>query len=228
MRALQSVKKTAGIRSGARPVRYDDGAEDHMTNRNREQRPEITTITSGAALKRWYWLKDELAAEAKRRGLKYSDGKFAILDRIAHFLDTGQTSPPSDVKSKPRSKFDWHSAPLTPETVITDNYRNSQNVRRFFKAQVGDGFKFTIGFMDWIRQHHGATLADAVAEYRRMKAAGDKAPIREHNQFNQYTVDFLKDNPGAGMDEVRRVWALKRALPTDDGRHRYERSDLDL
>ena len=37
-----------------------------MTNRSNEMRPEIAAITSGAELKRWYWLKDELAAEAKR------------------------------------------------------------------------------------------------------------------------------------------------------------------
>lgn len=199
-----------------------------MANRDREMRPDIAAVITGAELKRWYWLKDELAAEAKRRGLKHSDGKFAILDRIAHFLDTGEKSLPTENKPAPKSKFDWHSAPLSPETVITDSYKNSQNVRRFFKSQIGDGFKFTIGFMDWIRLNHGATLADAVVEYRRMTAAGEKAPIRDHNQFNQYTVDFLKDNPGAGMNEVRRVWALKRALPSEDGRHRYERSDLDL
>ena len=172
--------------------------------------------------------KEELMAEAKRRGLKYSDGKFVILDRIAHFLDTGEMSLPGDSKPKPKSKFDWHSAPLTPETIITDSYKNSQNVRRFFKSQIGEGFRFTIGFMDWIRLNHGATLADAVVEYQRMTAAGEKAPIRDHNQFNQYTVDFLKDNPGAGMAEVRRVWALKRALPSEGGRHVYDRSDLSL
>lgn len=199
-----------------------------MADRNKEKRPDIAAIIEGAELRRWYWLKDELAAEAKRLGLKSSDGKFSILDRIAHFLDTGEMSLPADNKLKPKSKFDWHSAALTPETIITDSYKNSQNVRRFFKAEVGDQFKFTIGFMDWIRLNHGATLADAVAEYRRMTAAGEKAPIRDHNQFNQYTVDFLKDNPGAGMDEVRRVWALKRALPSEDGRHVYARSDLSL
>lgn len=199
-----------------------------MTNRNRETRPEIAAITTGAELKRWYWLKDELIAEAKRRGLKSSDGKFSILDRIAHFLDAGEISLSSDNKPGPKSKFDWHSEALSPETVITDSYKNSQNVRRFFKAQVGDQFKFTIGFMDWIKLNQGATLADAVAEYHRMTAAGEKAPIRDHNQFNQYTVDFLKDNPGSGMAEVRRVWALKRALPSEDGRHVYERSDLSL
>ena len=40
--------------------------------------------------------------------------------------------------------------------------------------------------------------------------------------------DFLDDNPDMGMDDVRHFWALKRALPSEDGRHRYHRSDLDL
>lgn len=82
--------------------------------------------------------------------------------------------------------------------------------------------------MDWIRQNQSQTLANAVAEYRRMIEAGEKAEIRKHNQFNQYSVDYLKDNPDAKMADVRRVWALKRALPSDDGWHVYERSDLAL
>ena len=170
-----------------------------MTNRSNEMRPEIAAITSGAELKRWYWLKDELAAEAKRIALKSSDGKFSILERIAHYLDTGERSLPSDNKPLPKSKFDWHSAILTPETIITDSYKNSQNVRRFFRAQIGEQFKITIGFMDWLKLNAGATLADAVTEYQRMTVAGERAPIRDHNQFNQFTVDFLRDNPNAGM-----------------------------
>ncbi len=116
-----------------------------IATENTDQRSSIRT---GAELKRWYWLKEELIEEARRCRLRHSDGKFTIFDRIAHFLDTGEPKLPGDDKPKPKSKFDWHSAPLTPETVITDSYKHSQNVRRFFKSQVGDGFKFTIGFMD--------------------------------------------------------------------------------
>ena len=199
-----------------------------MANRDKEARPEIATITTGAELRRWYWLKSELVDAARARGVKYSGGKFTILDRLAHFLDTGDVKWPGDETVAPSSKFDWHSARLTPETVSTDSYKNSQNVRRFFRAHLGDGFKFNIAFMNWMKTNAGATLADAIAEYRRQKAEGLEADIPFHNQFNQYTRDFLADNPDAGMAEVRRVWALKRALPSDDGRHVYERSDLDL
>lgn len=201
-----------------------------MPNRDRESRPPIERVPTGAELRRWYWRKDELVAEARRRGLKTSGGKFLILDRIAHCLDTGETVFPGDVRVAPRSKFDWHSEPLTPETVITDSYKNSQNVRRFFKAQLGDGFKFNIAFMEWMRRNTGKTLADACVAYREIRAAEKDTPatIPDHNQFNRYTRDFLEDNPNMSMSDVRRVWALKIKLPSETGRHVYERSDLEL
>lgn len=196
------------------------------------QRPAIDTITQSAELRRWYWTKDELIGECRRLGLKRTGGKFRLLDRIAHFHDTAETTFPGDIKPKVTSKFDWHSAPLTPETVLTDSYKNSQNVRRFFKEHAGAQFKFNIAFMAWIKANTGKTLADAVVEYNRMTdemAHPDfKSEIADHNQFNQYTRDFLEDNPSLGMKEVRHFWALKRALPSEDGRHTYAPDDLSL
>jgi hypothetical protein len=43
--------------------------------------------------------------------------------------------------------FDWHADAITRDTPITKSYRNTQNVRRFFKAQCGDDFKFDRPFM---------------------------------------------------------------------------------
>lgn len=159
-------------------------------------------------------------------------GKFDILERIAYFLDTGNRSHPQDKTAKPKSKFDWHSAELTPDTVITDSYKNSQNVRRFFKSQVDDSFKFNNQFMTWMRDNTGLTLKDAVAAYQAQKEEaakpGYQSDIAHHNQFNQYTRDFLADNPHMGMKYVRHFLALKRKLPSDTGRHVYHRDDLDL
>ena len=47
--------------------------------------------------------------------------------------------------------FDWHGGEVTRTTQITTSYRNTQNVRRFFKAECGDGFKFDRAFMAWLR-----------------------------------------------------------------------------
>lgn len=197
-----------------------------------ENRPPLSEIRESAELRRWYWLKSELTDHAKSLGLRTTGGKFTILDRIAHYLDTGETVWPGDNKGKPKSKFDWHSADLTLDTVITDSYKNSQNVRRFFKAHAGADFKFNIRFMNWMRENSGKTLRDAVAVYLEQKEeaaqSGFQSDIAHHNQFNQYTRDFIADNPHLGMDDVRKYWALKRDMPSDTGRHVYERSDLEL
>ena len=195
-------------------------------------KPQIEDIQTGAELKRWYWLKSDLAADAKRRGIKSSGAKFEILDRLAHFLDTGQTDKPAPKARIKRSKFDWHTEALVPETLLTNSYKNTQNVRRFFASHLGSGFKFNIEFMAWLKSNEGKTLGEACAEFRAMKQReadpNFQSKIEPHNQFNQYTRDFLAKNPHLGMDDLRRIWALKIALPSDTGRHVYEPSDLDL
>ena len=197
-----------------------------------ETRPPIETITTGAELRRWYWMKDELVERAKTVDVRANGGKFTILDRLAHHLDTGETVWPGDRKVKVASKFDWANEDLKPETVITDSYKNGPNVRAFFQKHASPSFKFHSAFMRWMKENTGKTLADAVETWKRMeierKSDGFQSDIADHNQFNQYTRDFLADNPDLGMGDVRRIWALKRALPSDDGRHRYERSDLKL
>ena len=194
-------------------------------------KPRIDTIKTGAKLKQWYWLKSDLAAEAKRLGLKSTGAKFEILDRIAHFLDTGESDNIAPKPRTKRSKFDWHAEPLTPETPLTNSYKNTQNVRRFFKKHLGDSFKFNIEFMAWMKFNEGKTLADACAEYKAMKKReadpSFQSKIEPHNQFNQYTRDFLAEHPHLGMDDVRQIWALKIALPSETGRHEYDASDLD-
>lgn len=197
-----------------------------------ETHPDISSIKTGAELIRWYWRKDELVSHARALGLKTTSGKFTILERIAHYLDTGEVSHPLDKAEKSSSKFKWHSEPLSSSTIITDNYKNSQNVRSFFQAEVGPEFKFNIAFMDWMKDNVGRTLGDACEAYVAMRAQenvpGYKTKIKSHNQFNQYTRDFLQDNPKMGMEDVRKTWALKIQRPSQDGRHVYDRSDLKM
>ena len=64
-------------------------------------------------------------------------------------------------------KFDWHSGEITNSTRIDKSYRNTQNVRRFFKSECGVDFKFDRSFMLWIRGNIGKTMGDAVSEWLR-------------------------------------------------------------
>jgi hypothetical protein len=60
-----------------------------------------------------------------------------------------------------RENFDWHANPIGRATVIHANYRNTQNVRRFFKRTCGEHFKFDRPFMAWMKAAVGKTMGEA-------------------------------------------------------------------
>ena len=64
------------------------------------------------------------------------------------------------------SKFNWHSEPLNDETIINKNYKNTQNVRRYFYSYFGNDWKNNRNFMAWLKENEGKMLRDAVEEFR--------------------------------------------------------------
>jgi hypothetical protein len=74
--------------------------------------------------------------------------------------------------------FDWHSDPITRKTPITASYRNTQNVRRFFRSQCGPRFKFDRAFMARLKDGTIKTMGEAVEEWqRRERAARDQVKV---------------------------------------------------
>ena len=63
--------------------------------------------------------------------------------------------------------FDWHSDPISRATPIMGTYRNTQNVRRFFRVECGDHFKFDRPFMAWLIDGAPKAIGDAADEWLR-------------------------------------------------------------
>lgn len=194
------------------------------------KRPKIAEINNAEQLKQWYWLKNELIQHCKSIGLRYSGTKFEILDRIADEIEHKCHQSQTNNSKRPTSKFDWHSEQLSLDTIITDSYKNSQNVRRFFIQHCGEKFHFSIPFMHFMKNNCGISLQDAIQEWKRQneqsKNINFKSEIPSGNQFNKYMRDFFLDNPTMSIEQARHFWKLKRSLPL--GKHFYEREDLEL
>ena len=195
-------------------------------------RPEFDEITSGDEFHRWYWLKTELVDICKRLGLPHTGRKFELRDRIIYALDHGGALKPEPQKRRADSRFNWAKEQLTLDTVITDNVSFGPNFRTFMKQHIGKHFSCNRDFMDWVRSNIGNTLRQAVEAYhhleKRRDAPGFETEIADSNMFNQYTRDFMKDNPNESLHRLRRCWLLKKNMPTRDGFVRYEKSDLEL
>ena len=64
------------------------------------------------------------------------------------------------------SKFNWHSEPLSDQTIITKDFKNTQNVRRYFQSHLGENWKNNRIFMAWLKENDGKTLKVAVEKFK--------------------------------------------------------------
>lgn len=62
-------------------------------------------------------------------------------------------------------KIDWHKNQIDDKTIITDTYKTTQNVRRYFKSKFGEQFRFDRSFMEWMKNATGLTMGQAAKEW---------------------------------------------------------------
>ena len=193
-----------------------------------DKRPSLNTEISIADFRDFYWLKEELVRFCQREGLRKNGNKIELTERIELYLATGERQE-INLKPRSKSKFDWSNEVLSPETRITDNYKNTENTRRFFKEEIGEHFKFNVKFMNWMKSNSGKTLSDAIEEWKRIKTdlKNNTSPkvIELQFEYNRYLRDFMADNPGLKRELGIRLWKIKRSMRGDNI---YSKEDFKL
>jgi Domain of unknown function (DUF6434) len=153
-------------------------------------------------------------------------GKIELARRIESYL-LGQKLPVITGSKKKTSIFDWNKEVLTTSTIITDNYKNTENVRVFFKNILGAKFHFTVDFMNWMKAGCGKNLAVAAAEWPKIhqqkKRSDVKKTVAPQFEYNRYIRDFVADNPDLTIKHAIKVWQKKKQLP--NGTH-YDKKDI--
>ncbi len=193
-----------------------------------DKRPDLNEHISQEDFLDFYWLKNELTTFCRNNQLSSAGSKKEITDRIAHFLKTGEKLKPISKNRKSTSTFDWNNESLSLETIITDNYKNSENVRAFFQKQVEKKFSFNIKFMAWMKANVGKTLKDAIQQWEviELEKKNRTAPkvIPPSLEYNTYIRDFLSDNPSLTKADAIRYWKIKKSMR---GSNKYEANDLE-
>lgn len=193
-----------------------------------DKRPKLDKYISVKDFRDFYWLKEELVQFCRTEQLKTSGGKIEIAHRIEHYLEHGK-APTEKAKSKRKiqSNFDWANEQLSLQTIITDNYRNSENVRHFFQKQIGKTFKFNVKFMNWMKSNTGKTLENAIAAWLQIeedkKSNKQAKKIAPQFEYNTYLRDYLAQNPNGSRETGIKLWKIKRSMRGDNV---YRDSDL--
>lgn len=189
-------------------------------------KPELNKKISIQDFRDFYWYKEELIDFCRSENLDKRGGKIELANRIEKFLETGKREPYQTTVSK-LSRFDWNTEKLTIKTEITDNYQNTENVRRFFKTYIGDKFKFNVKFMNWMKSAQGLTLGDAIEQWisitNEMRTDKSHKQIEPQFEYNSYIRDFVKDNPDRTLQDAISCWKIKKSKP---GNNKYSQTDL--
>ena len=193
-------------------------------------RPTLEKTISINDFRNHYWLKQELIVFCRKTGIKTIGGKIEIADRVLKYLETGEIiTNPEKEPQRTKSIFDWKTESLDYDTVITDNYKNTENVREFFKQSIGCNFKFNVEFMNWMKSNYEKTLGDAVEKWKEIaekkKNKNYQTEIAPQFEYNAYIRDLLKDNPQLSTMHAIEYWKIKREKP---GKKKYDKKDLEL
>ena len=187
-------------------------------------RPILDTSITLDNFKNYYWLKEELTAFCKMVGINSMGSKIELTNKITEYLETGIITN-IYAKTPAKSKFDWNNETLTLETIITDNYKNTENVRSFMKQQIGNHFRFDTEFMNWMKTNAGKTLKNAIEAWHETQNDKSKRKIAPQFEYNTYIRDFFADNRGKQLKDAIHFWKLKR---NSKGDNRYAKEDLNL
>ncbi len=185
-----------------------------------QQRPNLDKHLDSEIFRNFYYLKEELVEFCRENRLPMSGGKLELTERIAYFLDTGETLIASATK-KQKVSIDN----INEDTEIETNFICSEKHRVFFKEHIGKSFSFNVTFQKWLKSNAGKTYREAIEAYDKIieHKKNNKTSIEKQFEYNTYIRDFFADNSGKSLDEAIKCWKYKKQLP---GHNRYERSDL--
>lgn len=175
-----------------------------------EVRPHLDGGLSGAELRRWYWLRDELAGLARELGVSAQGGKAELTQRLAARLDG--TEPPRMVRR--RSVDHLAGAELSGSTVLSRGQRCTQQLRSWFTGRI-NGFRFDGAMREFIAEG-GHTLDDAVDRW--VATRGDVRDIAPQFELNTFARNWHLAHPGGSHAAMLAAWRVHRCLPRETGR----------
>lgn len=178
-------------------------------------RPKLHKNLDPEVFKQFYYLKEELIAFCKQEKLQSVGSKEELNQIIMHYLKTKEKLTISK-----RKRVDCDTLDLN--TVIPSNMRFSESNREFFKQYLGENFRFSVPFQQWLKANAGKTFQDAIDAYPNLTRNKE---IDRQFEYNTYIRDFFKDNCDKTLQDAITCWKYKKSIV---GHNRYEKEDLSV
>ncbi|WP_295030339.1 DUF6434 domain-containing protein [uncultured Methanobrevibacter sp.] len=182
---------------------------------------KLTKNLSPDEFKEYYFLKEDLKDFCRSEGLKVSGSKGELENRIVHYLSTGEKL----VETSTNHSSNENVSEISLDSPLGENFKCSEDKRRFFENKIGKGFKFKVKFQKWLKANPNKTYGDAIEAFYEIQNSKEKTDIGKQFQYNQYIRDFFENNNDKSLDDAIKCWKYKKSLK---GHNRYEDIDLGI
>jgi len=160
----------------------------------------------------------ELRAYCGSLDLSMKGKKMDLINRIIHFLKTGEKINLSEYPAKSISKNRNNNHQLSKTALmLKGEYKNDLKTRIFFKEIIGHHFHFTAFGIDWLErrwiQGNPPTyqeFADMWSQEYEFRKIYGSIPKQEWAYIN-FVKRYLNDNADAARNEILNAWEIERA-----------------
>ncbi len=193
-----------------------------MRPRTTPAKPKLHPKLSLKEYKSYYWMASDLAQFARQLGLRASGSKPELNARIERRL-RGLPDREEPLEKPLKGPGD-SDRPLTRGTPVV-NYKSDDKTRAFFEKQIGPEFHFTYHLNQYRLARPNLTYGDLVdewlAERKRRRTEGYRAPLADHGKYNRFIRDFFADkkNQGKSLGDAAGAW---NAIKNERGNPRYQ------
>lgn len=163
-----------------------------------------------------YMKMGEIKVFCNNYGIATSGKKGQLLDRLKHYLLTGEMLQPKVIpaisKAKPEKDY-----PLKSSTLILQGaYKNDLRTRIFFKKLIGEHFHFTAFGQDWImnqwQQGKPPTYIEFATAWQKeyLKRKKAKANPKKEWAYLNFLQRYQKKHPKSSKKELALAWEAER------------------
>jgi hypothetical protein len=96
------------------------------------------------------------------------------------------------------------AGPFTRRTTFSGGVVLTRELREWFEAEVGGGFRANAGLRDFLASGGDRTLGEAVDTY--LASRGDRREVGKQFEWNRFATEYVRAHPGSTADEVRAAW----------------------
>lgn len=169
---------------------------------------DLSEIQKGELFEALYYMNmSEIKNFCYNHKISISGKKRDILDRIKHYLITGEILQPKKIPAISRAK-NRTQYPLTPDTLILfGSYKNDLRTRNFFKILIGEHFHFTAFGQDWVMKRWQQGKPPTYGEFAKtwqkenLKRKKSKANPKKEWAYLNFLQRFVAKYPHASKKE---------------------------